>query len=534
MLKRMSWFACLACAVACGGASENAPSSLPSAPFNTGQPFQQPAAAPNMVANPTAEPAIRPNVPTTVRPSFVLTQSDPFSTFAADVDTASYDILRRSVLQGVLPPVTEVRAEEFINYFDYGYPLPDLESGQPFMISLAASAHVDAQRRTKLLRVGIQGALPDEVPAANLVFLVDVSGSMAAENKLPLVKVVLNEVLSELHSTDTVSIVTYAADTRVRLGPTKVRDRSKITAAINALQPGGGTNGASGIELAYQQAQSGFLEEGINHVILCTDGDFNLGIVSTDALVQLIEQKRKSGVTLTALGFGDRNNDWMMERVSNAGNGIYSVLYNQDQAVLYAHERLISTAFHIAKDMKIQVEFNPEQVFAYRLIGYEDRKVADDQFRNDRVDGGEVGAGHRVTALYELALTRDDLPQQNLTSRGDAEAGDVIPEVGADELVRVKVRWKKPGASSSDPADEVSASLDGDAIEADAEALDMDARWAVGVARLAEILQRNPLADVREFPRVRALLESQAEVSADRRELVSMLPQLSRLLGSSR
>jgi Ca-activated chloride channel family protein len=425
----------------------------------------------------------------------------------------------------------EVRAEEYINYFKYDYPMPDLESGQPFTISLAASAHVDEQRRTKLLRVGIQGAQPDDMPDANLVFLVDVSGSMAAANKLPLVKIVLNEVLSELHATDTVSIVSYASDTRVRLEPTSVRNASKIKTAIDGLVAAGGTNGASGIDLAYRQAQAGFIEEGINHVILCTDGDFNLGVTSSDELVKLIEQKRKSGVTLTALGFGERNNDAMMERVSNAGNGIYSVLFDQDQAILYAHERLISTAFHIAKDMKIQVEFNPLKVFAYRLIGYEDRKVADDQFRNDKVDGGEVGAGHRVTALYEVALSEDDLPELDLISRGDAAADDVLPEVGQDELVRVKVRWKKPGAASTDAADEVSVSLDGDAIEADPEALDADARWAVGVARLAEILQRSPLASARELPRVHALLEPQASVDPDRRELVSLLPQLSQLLG---
>lgn len=528
MLKRICSAACFACLVACASDDASYAPSSAGGPYVSTGPYVTPSVPnPNTVPN-NAEAPPSPNT------SFVLTRSDLFSTFAADVDTASYDIFRRSLAQGTLPAPTEVRPEEYINYFTYDYPKPDLESDQPFSISLAVSAHVDDRRSTKLLRVGIQAAKPDEVPSANLVFLVDVSGSMAAPNKLPLVQLVLREVLAELHATDTVSIVSYAADTRVRLAPTPVRDRAKIEQTIDALQAGGGTNGASGIDLAYQEAQAGFVEDGINHVILCTDGDFNLGITSPDALVSLIEQKRKSGVTLTALGFGERNNDAMMERVSDAGNGMYSVVFDSDQAVEYAHERLLWTAFHIAQDMKIQVEFNPAQVYAYRLIGYEDRKVADDQFRNDRVDGGEVGAGHRVTALYELALSKDDLPDFGPISRGDAEADDVDAEVGADELVRVKVRWKQPGAAARDAAAEVDASLASDAIEEDPEALDADAKWAVGVSRIAEILQASPFASPRELSRVRTLLEPQADVDPERSELVSLLPQLSSLMGGSR
>lgn len=464
-------------------------------------------------------PATRTAVP--ARP-FVLTGSDPFATFAADVDTASYDIFRRSLNNGGLPRPSEVRAEELINYFEYDYPAPEPDAEVPFTISLSASSHVNLEEHTKLLRVGIQGARPSEKPATNIVFLVDVSGSMAAANKLPLVKTVISEALAELDADDEVSIVSYAADTRVRLQPTRVRDRERIEQTVKALEVGGGTNGSSGINLAYEQAQAGFLEGGINHIVLCTDGDFNLGVTNDDALVALIKQKRTTGVTLTALGFGDRNNDAMMERVSDAGNGIYSVLYDADQAIAYAHQRLLSTMIHIAKDMKIQVEFNPEYVYAYRLIGYEDRVVADTQFRNDRVDGGEVGAGHRVTALFELALKQEDVPDGVTPSRGESSATRVDAEIADDELARVKIRWKKPGASSSDPASEVTEAFRPDEIGASLDELDGDAQWAVAVAYLAAVLRNDRRAHAAELPRLLSLIEPLAGEHTDRRELLSL------------
>jgi Ca-activated chloride channel family protein len=531
MLNRVLWTGAFILVAAC--ASDDKSFSSPP-PINTGPATLPPAQNPSVPTSKT-DPETATDIPVPRTAGFVLTESDAFSTFAADVDSASYDSLRRSLQLGVLPSSFEVRAEEYINYFAYDYPAPDLESDVPFSISLSASAHIDETRPTKLLRVGIQAAKPDEIPPANLVFLVDVSGSMAAANKLPLVQDVLREILDELHSSDTVSIVSYAADTRVRLSPTPVRDRGKILNVIDALAAGGGTNGASGIQLAYGEAQMGFIDEGINHVILCTDGDFNLGITSPDALVSLIEQKRRSGVTLTALGFGDRNNDAMMERVSNAGNGIYSVLYNQDQAIAYAHERLLATTFHVAKDLKIQVEFNPSRVYAYRLIGYEDRAVADNQFRNDAVDGGEVGAGHRVTALYELALTPDDVPEGvQGASFGERVARTLEPEVREDELVRVKVRWKKPGATSGDAANEVATALGEDEIESDPERVDEDARWAIGVARLAEVLKASSFADRRELPIVRRLLAPLVGEDPDRRELVSLLPRVESLVNGRR
>jgi Ca-activated chloride channel family protein len=478
-------------------------------------------AAPTPPAQSTTTPAAAVTNP------FVLADKDPFSTFAADVDTASYDIFLRDARASVLPAPGTVRLEEYVNYFTYDYRAPALTDPDPFSISLAATDHV-VQGDTKLLRIGIQGAEPTDRKAANLVFLVDVSGSMSAANKLPLVKVVLKEALSVLAASDTVSIVTYASDTSVRLPPTPVSRRADIEAVIDALAVGGSTNGASGIALAYQQAGAGFLQDGINHVFLCTDGDFNVGISGTDALVEFIVEKRKTGVTLTALGFGDRNNDAMMNRVSNAGNGIYSVLFEPDQAIAYAHQRMLSSMIHIAKDMKLQVEFNPTHVRAYRLLGYETRAVADTGFRNDAVDGGEVGAGHRVTALYEIVLAGGQLPSAaGEGSAGDADAAQLAREVLAGELVRVKVRYKQPGAGETDPAREVTAALAPSAVLADAMSADADTRWAVAVASFAELLAKSPYVDASILPTLSALLTPSVGTDPARREFLSLFERLS-------
>ncbi|MDP6944352.1 MAG: von Willebrand factor type A domain-containing protein, partial [Myxococcota bacterium] len=344
--------------------------------------------------------------------AFVLAASDPMSTFAADVDTASYDIFRRDVAEFQrLPHPDSVRLEEFVNAFSYAYDAPEWGEEHPFAINLEAAASPFAE--SNLVQVGIQGlTIPDsEKKPGNLVFLVDVSGSMTGANKLSLVKVVLEETLAALAPTDLVSIVTYASEEEVRLAPTPVSHAETILAVINGLSAGGSTAGAAGIQMAYEQAESAYIEGGINHVILCTDGDFNVGISDDDELVAFIEDKRESGVTLTALGFGSGNlNDAMMEKVSNAGNGFYSVVATEDQAIAYAHTKLLNTTNLIAKDVKIQVQFNPDHVLAYRLLGYENRAIADEDFTNDAVDAGEVGSGHSVTALYEVVLTGEAIP----------------------------------------------------------------------------------------------------------------------------
>ena len=425
---------------------------------------------------------------------FVITAHDPLSTFAADVDTASYDIFTSSVQTGSLPPAATVRLEEFVNYFHYGYEPPSAASNEPFSIALAAAPALDPS--TLFFRVGIKGRVSqEEKRPANLVFLVDTSGSMNAANKLPLVQYTLTQALAVLDPTDKISVVSYAGDTAVRLAPTPVAQADVIEAAIATLTSTGGTNGGAGIELAYTQAEAGFIAGGINHVLLCTDGDFNLGLTSNDALVELITEKRKTGITLTALGYGSNPNDAMMELVSNAGNGTYSVIYSKSQSREYVESRLLSSLDYIAKDMKIQVEFNPEKVYAYRLLGYEDRDIADNDFRDDSVDAGEVGAGHRVTALYQLVLAGGALPSASTAVEpqdGEVYAGSA--EVEAEDYALVKIRYKLPDATEQDAALEVNRTLAEDGIADAWSSLDGDFQWAYAVASFAEILKGSPYA----------------------------------------
>jgi len=454
---------------------------------------------------------------------FVMTAYDPLSTFAADVDTASYDIFRRDVNDGRSPDPASVRLEEYVNSFRYAYPAPAASAGEPFAIHLAAAPSL-AETGTLLLRVGIQGKVAEPAPA-NIVYLVDVSGSMSSAEKLPLVKVVLTEALEVLQPSDLVSIVTYAGSTTVALAPTPVSDDATIRGVIESLTSGGSTAGASGIDLAYEQAESAFIQDGINHVVLCTDGDFNVGPYSTDQLVTLIEQKRTTGVTLTALGFGFGNlNDAMMEAVSNAGNGMYAVISDEDHAIKYAHDQLLSTMIHIAKDMKIQVEFNAERVAAYRLLGYENRAIADEDFRDDVVDAGEIGAGHRVTALYELVPAAVAVPEPEGAAAIETGADyDGVVEVEASDLVLVKVRYKEPGATVDDPAFEVAASLPAASAATSHADLDADFRWAFAIASFAEILKESPYARPEDLEAIAGIVAAEAEgTTGDRAEFATL------------
>jgi len=420
-----------------------------------------------------------------------------------------------------------VRLEEYVNAFDYDYPTPALDAERPFTLTMRAAKSPLAE--TTLLAIGIKAK---EVPwakrPANLVFLVDTSGSMGADNKLPLVKVVLREALTVLDGEDTISIVTYAGHTAVRLEPTAASQRAHIEAAIDGLTSAGGTAGASGINLAYEQAAKGFITGGINHVLLCTDGDFNIGISDTSALVALIEEKRKTGVTLTALGFGYGNlNDAMMEAVTNAGNGIYSVISDEDQAISYTHDKLLRTLNLVAKDVKIQVEFNAAQVYAYRLLGYENRALQDDQFRDDKVDAGEVGSGHTVTAIYELALKPTEVPDvQGAPTLLDGEAAEHQSEVPAGELCRVRVRYKGPNASEDDRADEMQAGLVAEAIQPELAQASPDMQWAVAIA----ILKESPYAQPAALEMIEGLLVSNAGSAMDRQELLTLLAKARGLL----
>jgi Ca-activated chloride channel family protein len=357
-----------------------------------------------------------------------------------------------------------------------------------------------------------------------LAFLIDVSGSMQDPLKLPLVKKLLMETLEMLDPEDRVSVVTYASGTRVALPSTLVAERATLEAVISDLSPSGATNGAGGIQLAYREVRSEWIEGGVNHVVLCTDGDFNVGVSSTTELVKLIEDERESGVTFTAVGFGAGPNDAMLEEISNHGNGIYGAVGTQAQAEEYAHERMLSTLYHVAKDMKIQVEFNPELVWAYRLLGYENRAIADDDFRDDAVDAGEVGAGHRVTALYELAFDESGLPAG--IEVGEGSTSELTRKIGAEDLVQVRVRYKEVGASEDDAAFEVVRALPESALTKP----DLDLAWAGAVAEFAELLKESPTANRALLSEIAAVIEAQAGRDAERDEFIELFQQARPLL----
>lgn len=450
---------------------------------------------------------------------FVMAVHDPLSTFGVDVDTASYDIFRRDASVARLPNPDSVRVEEYLNYFRYQYPAPVVgEAEHPFHIDLAAAPNI-LDRDTHILRVGLQAAevAAEDKKAANLVFLIDRSGSMGGRDRLPLVKLMLIETLDLLEPTDIVSIVTYASGVQLALEPTQVAEKDLIISTINELTASGATAGGAGIQLAYQQAEAVFIEGGLNHVILCTDGDFNVGATG-DALVALIEEKRETGITFTALGFGSGNlNDAMLEATSNAGNGVYGVIANEQQARQYVEERMLSNLQYVAKDVKVQVEFNPALVSSYRLLGYENRDIEDDDFDDDEVDAGEIGAGHQVTALYELVLAGKAMPD----TQGAPEVDDGAPyagpvEVAVGDLVLVKVRYKPVDATTEDPAIEVRTSLasaNDDLAEADE-----DLRWQVALAAFAELVKGSPFADAAHLNQISAIFAEQVEGDEARAE----------------
>jgi Ca-activated chloride channel family protein len=377
--------------------------------------------------------------------------SEPVSTFSIDVDTGAYSNMRRWLNQGQLPPEDAVRVEEFINYFNYDYPHPE-NPRVPFQVSTEI-APTPWNNNTRLLRIGIQGyKVPrEQVPASNLVFLIDVSGSMDSADKLPLLQQALTMLVGQLDASDRISMVVYAGASGVVLPPTPGDRKADILSALQQLQAGGSTNGAAGIQLAYQLAQQNFIENGVNRVILATDGDFNVGLASTEELIDLIQRKRKDGIALTTLGFGTGNyNDHLLEQLADEGNGNYAYIDRLFEAKKVLAEELSATLLTIAKDVKIQIEFNPALVSEYRLIGYENRLLNEEDFANDRVDAGEIGAGHRVTALYEISLTGSSgqrLPPrryQSDTPTRESHAGSFN-----NELAHLRIRYKLPDESVS-------------------------------------------------------------------------------------
>ena len=378
---------------------------------------------------------------------YTAVSSAPLSTFSADVDTASYTNVRRMIDDGMDVPPDAVRIEEFINYFDYDY--SDPADGEPFAVHTELS-DCPWNDETELLMVGINtkgfDAVLDERPAMNLVFLIDVSGSMYDDNKLPLVQKSFSMLTDNLTAADRVSIVTYAGSDEVVLEGADGNDRKKILRAINDLEAGGSTAGAAGINTAYDIAQKYFIDGGNNRVILATDGDLNVGLSSESELTRLIEEKRESGVFLSVLGFGTGNyKDNRLEALADYGNGNYSYIDSEKEAKKVLVDEMSGTLFTVAKDVKFQLEFNPANVKGYRLIGYENRVMAAEDFNDDTKDAGEIGAGHSVTVLYEIvpADSKMELGESELKYASDSEG------VMGDELLTVNIRYKEPEGSES-------------------------------------------------------------------------------------
>lgn len=370
----------------------------------------------------------------------------PVSTFSIDVDTGSYANIRRFLTQtGRLPPADAVRIEEIINYFDYGYAKPT--DGKPFAVHTET---VDSPFRSgaKLIRIGIQAKEVSQaaLPPANLVFLVDVSGSMYSRDKLPMVKYTLCTLAHQTRAQDRITLVTYADGNKVVLPPTPGNQRQKILAALDSLKAGGSTAGENAIQQAYQAAQRAYIRNGINRILLATDGDFNVGITDFNTLRSMVAEKRKSGISLTTLGFGSGNyNERLMEQLADAGDGNYSYIDSPEEAQKVLHRQLSSTLATVAQDVKIQVEFNPATVKEYRLIGYENRMLAREDFNNDQVDAGDIGAGHNVTALYEIIPTGQTgwLPESRY------QAAPAANDKAGSEYAFINLRYKLPGQSNS-------------------------------------------------------------------------------------
>ncbi len=371
----------------------------------------------------------------------------PVSTFSIDVDTGAYSNVRRMVNAGRLPVQDAVRVEELINYFSYDYPSPQ-QGEVPFRVTTELGPS-PWNPHTHLLHVGIKGYEPPraELPPANLVFLVDVSGSMRSPDKLGLLKSAMKLLVRQLRAEDRVSLVVYAGASGVVLEPAGGDEKAKILGALEGLTAGGSTNGGAGIRLAYRLAGQAYVDGGINRVILATDGDFNVGTVGFEALRDLVEQRREGGISLTTLGFGAGNyNDRLMEQLADAGNGNYAYIDTLNEAQKVLVDEMGSTLHTIAKDVKIQIEFNPAVVAEYRLIGYENRMLRREDFNNDRVDAGEIGAGHTVTALYELALVGSEGLRIDPLRYG---TGGKAPAGHGDELALLRLRYKARDADTS-------------------------------------------------------------------------------------
>lgn len=439
-----------------------------------------------------------------VENKFLAATKDPLSTFSIDVDEAAYSNVRRYLENGSLPPAGAVRIEEMINYFDYVYPKP--ENGEPFTVNTEIS---DCPWNTqhRLVHIGLQGKeiSLDKLPPSNMVFLIDVSGSMNEPNKLPLVQASLNMLVDQLREKDKVAIVVYAGNAGLVLPTTNGSNKAKIKEAINDLEAGGSTAGGEGIQLAYKVAKDNFIKEGNNRIILTTDGDFNVGVSSDDELVRLIENERKAGVFLSVLGYGMGNyKDNKMQQLADKGNGNHSYIDNINEAKKVLVNEFGSTLFTIAKDVKIQIEFNPSKVQAYRLIGYENRMLASEDFNDDTKDAGELGSGHTVTALYEIIpagikdsfiKSIDPLKYQVNNKR--------IADENSPEIMTIKLRYK-------DPVGEVSKLINHPVIDSQLklENTSENFRFSASVAEFGLLLRNSEYKQQSSFSQVVLLAKS--------------------------
>lgn len=416
--------------------------------------------------------------------------TDPVSTFSIDVDTASYAFVRRALNAGRLPPQSAVRAEEMINYFRYDYPAAETpaEPFKPTVTVVPSPWGADKQ----LVHIGIKGyeLKSAERPRANLVFLIDVSGSMAPADRLPLVKNGLRMLVEDMQPDDTVAIVTYASGSGVALEPTRIADKAKILAALDGLGAGGSTAGASGIEDAYRLAAANFEKTAVNRIILATDGDFNVGLTDDSQLKDLIERKRAGGIFLSILGVGAGNyNDRLMQELAQNGNGVaaYADTLNEARKVLV--EEAASTLFPIAKDVKIQVEWNPARVGEYRLIGYESRALNREDFNNDKVDAGDIGSGHTVTAIYEITPAGAAVTSVDALRYGDPAKPAATASPASSELGFLKIRYKLPASETSTP---ISLPITDALALPSLDAAPADTRFSIAVAGFAEVLRGSP------------------------------------------
>jgi Ca-activated chloride channel family protein len=457
---------------------------------------------------------------------FQRVEARPLSTFSIDVDTASYSNTRRFLREGTRPPKDAVRIEELVNYFRYAYPVPQGDAPIAMVTEVGPSPWNPTY---KLVRVGMQTKpiAAANVPPRNLTFLLDVSGSMEEPNKLPLLQQAMGLLVDNLRPQDSIAMVVYAGASGIALPPTRGSDKATIRAALASLRSGGSTNGEAGIKLAYSLAQRHFIGGGINRVILCTDGDFNVGAASEGDLTRMIEHQRTKGVFLTVLGFGMGNlKDATLEKLADRGNGNYGYIDSIEEARKLLVKEAGATLVTVAKDVKLQIEFNPARVAGYRLIGYENRMLADQDFADDKKDAGELGAGHSVTALYELVPAGLPVPAAATAKLKYQTPGAPTAATTSTELMTIRVRYKAPNGLASKLFSQVVTDRD-----VPLAATSIDFRWASAVAGFGMLLRESPERGGLTWAMVTALASTAigTDVEGYRKEMLALVTTAAKL-----